>query len=68
MTVEIRVLVTRARGCLCENWNCPNEYAREKLGYVPKKTGALQCVNTLLKSRPMFTPGRCYIPRPNPPQ
>ena len=29
--------LTRSIVHLCEDWHCPNEYARKKLGYVPKK-------------------------------
>lgn len=29
--------LTRSIVHLCENWYCPNDYARKKLGYVPKK-------------------------------
>ncbi|MHB8622125.1 MAG: NAD-dependent epimerase/dehydratase family protein [Sulfuricaulis sp.] len=29
--------LTRSIVRLCENWVCPNDYARRKLGYVPKK-------------------------------
>ena len=29
--------LTRSIVRLCENWVCPNDYARQKLGYVPKK-------------------------------
>lgn len=29
--------LTRSIVHLCEEWYCPNDYAREKLGYVPKK-------------------------------
>lgn len=29
--------LTRSIVHLCENWVCPNDYARRKLGYVPKK-------------------------------
>jgi nucleoside-diphosphate-sugar epimerase len=29
--------LTRSIVHLCENWVCPNDYARRKLGYIPKK-------------------------------
>lgn len=29
--------LTRSIVHLCENWVCPNDYARQKLGYTPKK-------------------------------
>lgn len=29
--------LTRSIVHLCENWNCPSDYARKKLGYVPNK-------------------------------
>ncbi|MHB8536056.1 MAG: NAD-dependent epimerase/dehydratase family protein [Sulfuricaulis sp.] len=29
--------LTRSIVRLCENWNCPNDYARKKLGYTPVK-------------------------------
>lgn len=29
--------LTRSIVHLCENWVCPNDYARKKLGYIPKK-------------------------------
>ncbi len=29
--------LTRSIVRLCENWNCPNDYARQKLGYTPAK-------------------------------
>lgn len=29
--------LTRSIVHLCENWQCPNGYARKKLGYIPKK-------------------------------
>jgi 2-alkyl-3-oxoalkanoate reductase len=29
--------LTRSIVHLCENWVCPNEYARKKLGYVPRR-------------------------------
>jgi len=62
MTVEIRVLVTRTRGFLCENWNCPNDYAREKLGYVPKKGWHVAVRKHLVEIKALWLPpGRCSI-------
>ena len=29
--------LTRSIVHLCENWQCPNDYARKKLGYMPQK-------------------------------
>ena len=33
--------LTRSIVHLCEDWLCPNDYAQQKLGYVPKKTWRL---------------------------